>query len=237
MTDSTKKLSSRQRYIIGYGILLIILIAGSLWAFRHGIHSIENAYQTANKNTYNNYYKTAYKFAEAQNHVSNTVSISVENARELSRLEVLTVTSSEFIIKNADENDKTISWLEVQGTGKFTVDLSTSEFITDSERHYVLVRIPKPVLTECEVSGIGTQFFKNNQIFSNGSIDDGIRLSQSQLSEGRLKLEDSMKQNRTFYDAARKAAVQAIDSLVHEWNPNISDLQVEIEFINNNEDT
>lgn len=65
--------------------------------------------------------------------------ISIEAAQEVSRLEVLTVSDSEFVIKDSGKSDPTISWLEVQGIGVFTVDLTACEFIADSERQYVLV--------------------------------------------------------------------------------------------------
>lgn len=99
---------------------------------------IKNAYQTAEQNAYNGIYQTAFDIAEAQNHVSNYAVISVEGIRKVSRLEVLTASGSEFVIKNADSDKKTVSWLEVQGTGVFTVDLFAGEFIVDPERQSVL---------------------------------------------------------------------------------------------------
>ena len=150
---------------------------------------------------------------------------------------MLTVSGSEFVIKNADSDNKTVSWLEVQGTGVFTVDLSAGEFIVDPERQSVLVKVPKPVLTECAVTGTGKHFWNNGGIFYNffkGSVDDGVRLSQAQMSEGRMKLEDSMRKSRTFSEASQKAAINMIESLVQQWNPNIPDLQIEVEFIEDN---
>lgn len=93
------------------------------------------------------------------------------------------------------------------------------------------MRIPKPVLSNCTVSDTGKQFFKNTALFKNGSISDGVRLSQKQRSEGRSKLEESLKQNRDFYIAASDSAKTLLESLVREWNPNIPDLKVDVEFI------
>lgn len=196
-----------------------------------------NAYQTAEQNAYNGIYQTVFDIAEAQNHVSNYAVISVEDIQKVSRLEVLTVSDSEFVIKNASENDKTISWLEVQGTGVFTVDLSAGEFIVDTERQSVFVRIPKPVLTECAVTGTGKQFWNSGGIFYNffkGSVADGVRLSQTQMSEGRMKLEDSMRKSRVFNEESQKAAINMIESLVRQWNPDVSNLQIEVKFIEDN---
>ena len=68
----------------------------------------------------------------------------------------------------------------------------------------------------------------------NGSVAEGVQLSQNQLKEGRIKLEDAMKQDRRFYDESQKAAVSMIESLVKQWNPSVPDLQVEVEFIESN---
>lgn len=209
-----------------------ILLCTIIFAFL-GRGRMVDAYANAEQSTYTAFYKTAYDIAEARNHVSNYVVISVDGAHEVSRLEVLTVNGSEFVIKKADEKDKTTSWIKVQGTGVFTVDLSAGEFITDSQRHHVLVRVPKPMLTECKISGTGKHFFKNGRMLSNGSVADGVRLSQEQMSEGRLKLEDSMKQSRIFHEEAQNGAIRAIESLVQQWNPTIPDLQVTVEFIEN----
>lgn len=203
------------------GLNVILLLATVLF-FALGMRNLKESFHSAEQSAY-----------EARNHVSNYVDISVEHAKEVSRLEVLTVSGSEFVIKNADKTSKITSWLEVQGTGVFTIDLSMGEFIVDSERHHVLVRIPKPMLTECKLSGTGKQFWKDGRIISNGSVAEGVRLSQAQMREGRLALEASMMQNRAFYNAAQEAAKRAVESLIQQWNPNVPDLCVRIEFIEN----
>lgn len=227
-------LSHKQRRCIYNTFLPILLVFISIIIVRSGMMYIKDSYQTAEQNTYNSIYQTAFDSAETRNHVSNYAIISVEGIQEVSRLEVLTVSDSKFVIKNADENDKTISWLEVQGTGVYTVDLSVSEFMVDSERGYVLARIPKPVLAECKVSDTGKQFWKDASNIFNGSAADGVHLAQSQMSEGKLILEDAMRQNRRFNEESKKAAVNMVESLVRQLNPNIPDLQVEVEFIEDN---
>lgn len=214
-------------------VLNVILLLATVLVFVLGLQNLQKAYHSAEQSAYEGIYQTAYDMAEARNHVSNYVVISVEHAKEVSRLEVLTVSGSEFVIKNADKTSKITSWLEVQGTGVFTIDLSMGEFIVDSERHHVLVRIPKPMLTECKLSGTGKQFWKDGRIISNGSVAKGVRLSQAQMREGRLALEASMMQNRAFYNAAQEAAKRAVESLIQQWNPNVPDLCVRIEFIEN----
>lgn len=218
-------------------IIPALMVFGSILILFLGQIRMKNAYQTAEQNAYNGIYQTAFDIAEAQNHVSNYAVISVESIQKVSRLEVLTVSGSEFVIKNADSDNKPVSWLEVQGTGVFTVELSAGEFIVDPKRQSVLVKIPKPVLTECTVTGTGKHFWNNGGIFYNffkGSVADGVRLSQEQMSEGRMKLETSMRQSRVFNEASQKAAKNMIKSLVQQWNPNVPDLQIEVEFIENN---
>jgi len=223
----------KRRVTIILILVALCLLAGIGMAGSIGMSRLRNAYTKAENEAYNNIYNTAYKKAEAANHVSNHALISVEDVKEISRLEVLTVQGSEFIIKNADENNKIVSCLEVNGTGVFTVNLAMGEFITDSERAYVLVRVPKPALTEVTVSGTGKSFWKDNRLLANGSVKEGVDLSMEQLGEGKIKLENSMRSSRRFHEESQKAAVRIITSLVQGWNPNIPELQVEVEFIGN----
>lgn len=236
---SLQSLSPRIKFWGSIGISLLLTFV----LLFIGIKRMRASYETARQNIYSDFYQTAYDHAEQQNHVSNYALISIEAAQEVSRLEVLAVSDSEFVIKDSDKSDPTISWLEVQGIGVFTVDLTACEFIADSERQYVLVRVPKPALTECKVSGTGKQFWKRSVLSvvdgrvvfgGNGSVDGGVRLAQTQLNEGRVKLEDSMKQNRGFYESAKTATVDMIGSLVRKWNPDIPNLQVDVEFFENN---
>jgi len=234
-TEQTRRLipvlSPKQKRWIKKFFLPVLLIVGAIMIFIVGMSRMKNAYEIADQNVYNSFYQTAFDVAEARTHVSNYAVISVEGIQEVSRLEVLTVSGSEFVIKDADERDKTTSWLEVQGIGVFTVDLSAGEFIVDAERNNVLVKVPKPALTECKVSGTGKQFWRNGSIIFNGSVAEGVRLSQSQMSEGRMKLEDSMRQSRTFNEASKDATIHMIEALVQQWNPNVPGLKVEVEFI------
>lgn len=80
---------------------LMILLSAALFFF--GIRRMGKAYQAADQNTYDKFYQVAFDHAEAQNHVSNYAVISIEGLQEVSRLEVLSVTGSEFVIKNADK--------------------------------------------------------------------------------------------------------------------------------------
>lgn len=215
-------------WLVVFPVLLLCSIVISCYI---GMNRMKDAFEEADEEAYNNIYQVAFEKAEKANHVSNYALISIEDMHEIERLEVLEVQGSEFVIKNADEKNKITSWLEVKGTGIFTVDLSMGEFITDSERRYVLVRVPNPVLTNVKVTGTDTRFWKDDRIVSNGSVKEGVELSQNQMSEGRIKIEDSMRRSRRFNEESKNAARRILTALVQEWNPNIPELQVEVEFM------
>lgn len=226
-----KRLSPKAKFLVCLVLSAVFTIAFLLL----GIKRMQDSFSATRDNTFAAFYQTAHNFAEEQNHVSNYVTIAIEAEREVSRLEVLTVSDSEFIIKDAGSGNGATSWLEVQGKGVFTVDLDAAEFIADSKRQYVLVRIPNPVLTNCSLSGTGKQFWHSSNFpLANGSIAEGVRLSQEQFAEGRVRLEDSMRQNRRFHEAAQSAAKLMIEAVVKKWNPDIPDLYVEIEFFETN---
>lgn len=226
--DSNLKIPSRWIF----RACLILAAALAVVFLLLGINRMRSSYNSALGNAYSAAYNAAFQFAEKQSHVSNYVTIAIKAEQEISRLEVLKVSDSEFVVKNAEKDDSTTSWLEVQGTGIFTVDLNAAEFIADSDRKYVLVNIPNPVLTSFEISRTEKQFWhSSNSPLANGSVAGGVQLAQEQLAEGQQELEDSMRQSRKFHEAAKNAAVMMIESIVRSWNPDISGLQVEVKFI------
>lgn len=112
--------------------------------------------------------------------------------------------------------------------------MTAAEFIVDSERQYVSAKLPEPILTECAIVNLENLQLKDNGIgIFNGSIGEGVDLSQEQVKKGRIELEDSIKQSRKFRESAKKSAVTTIELLIKEWNPNLPDLQVSVEFMEN----
>lgn len=236
MTEKkTGKLKKVSRGKAGSVLVILLFLSGSCIFYRSGVSRMQKAYEENKRNTSNKFYQAAYDFEEDRHHVSNYIVINLEDIRNTARLEVLKVSDTEFVTENPEGERGIYSWLEVRGVGVFTVDLMASEFITDFERQYVLINIPNPVLTQCAVERTGKQFWKNTNILSesifNGSVADGVKLSQEQLREGRLRLEDSMKQSRRFYEAAQKAAVSIVEARVKQWNPELPDLKVEVNFL------
>lgn len=213
-------------------LVLVLVIITSIYFlfFQKDPGNTEAAYNSAKQKAYDRYFQIAFEREEKKNHVSNYGLINIEDVHEVSKLEVLKVSGTEFVTENAADNDQNItSWIQVKGIGIFTVNLAMGEFIADSSRGYVLVRVPKPVLTECKVTETGQLLWKND--WMNDKIGDGVRLSQAQLSEGRRRLEVSMKSSGRFNNAARKSAERNIQLLVQQWNPQNPDLQVKVEFV------
>lgn len=90
--------------------------------------SYKQAYATAEDEAYHWFYDAAYE----RNKVTNDVSIQIESIRETASLEVLRISDVEYVIYDENDNDDGIVvWLEVPGTGVYTVNLQAAEFIVD----------------------------------------------------------------------------------------------------------
>lgn len=72
--------------------------------------------------------------------------------------------------------------MEFYGDGVFTVDMKASEFIIDYERQYVLVRVPRPELTNCRITQANQLFWQNG--ICNKSISVGIDKAVNMRNEG-----------------------------------------------------
>lgn len=176
----------------------------------------------------------SYNFAEARNHVKNRGLISIESIQEKADLEVLKVSDVEYITNEKTE-DKVTSWLEVPGTGVFTVNLSMGEFIIDDMRHYVLARVPKPEIKTYNIDinqeKINILAYQNNHwFFDNGSVDEGESIAQRQLSEAKTKIQEDILSNERYFEIAKSSAESIIKQLIRSLNENIPDIDIEIEF-------
>ena len=131
-----------------------------------------SAKDRAAEDAYNKFYDTAFASAERKYHVSNNIAIEVASVREEANLEVLRVSDVEYVIESKDDNkDRIETWVEFYGDGVYTVDMRASEFIIDSDRQYVLVRVPKPELTNCKITQTNQLFWKDK--WFNESNADG----------------------------------------------------------------
>ena len=118
--------------------------------------AFSEALDNQREETYQHFYQTSCDIAEEKNHVANEVTITVEEVRKESRLEVLQVSDIEYVYNEGN----TKIWTAIRGHGVYTVDLSLSEFIVDNDRQYVLARVPRPQLNTA-----GLDYEYNNYLF------------------------------------------------------------------------
>lgn len=218
--------------------LAVILITVAALVISNTIHkggesakeAYEKAKDKASEDAYNRFYDTAYASAERKYHVSNDISIEVASIREEANLEVLKVSDVEYVIESKDDNENGIEvWMEFYGDGVYTVDMKASEFIIDSDRQYVLVRVPRPELTNCRITQ-ANQLFWQNGVF-NKSVSVGTDLAVEMRNAGYSKLNNYMKSNAQFYKSAKTSARTVIADLVKGLNSELTDLVVEVEFV------
>ncbi len=215
-------------------LLIVVGVLLHINAVRKGCSAAVEAYQNAknkaSEEAYNKFYETAYVSAERKYHVSNRTTIDVSSVREEEKLEVLKVNDVEYVIETAEDNDDTDVWLEVYGEGVYTVDLKASEFIIDSDRQYVLVRVPRPELTQCKITEVNQLLWKDNKLF-NQDISSGAEMAADLRAAGETKLNNYMKSSAEFYKSAKSSAQTVISNFVKGVNSELTDLVVEVEFM------
>ena len=224
---------------ICFAMAVIFIMIGALIisnTIKKGGESAKEAYanakNTASENAYNKFYETAFVSAERKYHVSNNISIEVEGVREEANLEVLRVSDVEYVIESKKNNEDGVeAWIEFNGEGVYIVDMKASEFIIDSDRQYVLVRVPRPELSNCKITQTRELFFRKDKLFSNGNVSDGTSLAVDMRNAGYTKLNNYMKSNAQFYKSAKVSAKNTITDLVRGLNSELTDLVVEVEFV------
>ena len=221
-------------------IVLVVLIVITIALFRNviskGASAISKGYSTTfeeeKESAYQTLYQKYYDEAEAKYHVSNRATIHIDGIKETNKLEVLRVSDTEFIIEDGDNNSGNVtSWLEVIGNGTYIVDLSLAEFIIDSERAHVSVRLPFPELTNITLDypSLETLLFEKGGI-ANGNYKEGVALADKQLREADVKIRKELASNENYYKNAQNAARSTIQILIRQMNPDVADLSVDVEF-------
>jgi len=220
-------------------ILTIFLIALCLFLYLDStkvgtkalIENYNLSYDEEKAVIYEMVYSTFFNSGEEKFHVKNKVAIEIGNLKEVQKLEILKVSSVEYIIIDAESNDDNIeSWLEVPGEGTFIVDLKKGEFIVDIERVHVFVRVPYPELTNVNIvyANVSKLLFEDDLL--NGNYSVGEDLARQQLSDAELLIHKELSSNQNYYLNAQKVARSTIENLVKQLNPNVPDLKVEVEF-------
>lgn len=218
--------------LVGMVAITLILVNGIIGAGAEALaNSYNAAYESERDSAYQEQYDKYFDRAEDDYHVSNRVSITIGDLKDIAKLEVLTVSDVEYIIDEGVNNSNGItSWLEVPGQGTYVVDLQAAEFLTDDERAYVKVRVPYPELTNITIdyANVKKMFFKNDIL--NDSYKVGEELAQRQLNSADMLIKKEFASNERFYLSAQEAAVSTIQCLVKQLNPQNADMTVEVEF-------
>ena len=236
---SKKKINFFKKYGITVSLIVLVVLAAACLlllknSIKIGAEALSNNYRAAYESekdvAYNKLYQSAFDRAEKNYHVSNKVVISIGNLEETKKLEVIKANDVEFITQDKDRSSGNVTaWLEVSGEGIFVVDLKAAEFIVDNSRRYVLVRIPYPELTNVTIVNTTKRWFKDDLI--NGSYKEGVHLALKQRNEAILRIQKSLMSNQYIYNSAQTVARSMIENLVKQFNPDIPDLTVEVEFI------
>ncbi len=220
-------------------ILILLLLAGSIMLIRGGIeagasaliNSYNASYNTEKDSSYQKLYESAFDRAEKNYHVSNTVIISLGDMEEMQKLEVLTANDVEFITEDRDNNTGNVTaWLEVEGQGTFVIDLKAAEYVIDNDHRYVLVRIPNPELTNISIIRTTKCLFSDD--WKNEDYREGVNLAIKQRNEASLQIQKALLSNQYIFSNAKDVSVSMIRNLVKQFNPDIPELEVEVEFIN-----
>lgn len=224
-------------FYIGAILLLLLALGVCVFGFQNGSKAVKKAFDAekaaAEESVYHSYYEKGFDAGENNYHVSNRAVISLGDIRETAVLEVLSVSDIAYLTQNpSGENKNILSWLEVPGTGVYTVNLAVGEFLVDDERSAVYVRLPKPELLPANISidhaNVKTLLFKANKFQT--SIADGERLAAQQLNEARTRIAEDIGGNLQYYEYAERSARTLLENLIRAVNSGIEDLTVEIEF-------
>ena len=235
---TTRKETAENAIGIKGMIISFVLIAANVFLWHDSVNVGANAladmyntaYQTEKDAAYQKLYQTAFDRAEEKYHVSNTVIISIGNLEESEKLEVLKASDVEFITEDSDKNSgKVTAWLEVTGQGTFVVDLKAAEFIINNEQKRVLVRLPYPELTNVTITNAERKLFKDDLF--NGSYSEGVTLALKQRNDANLQIQKALMANQYIYSNAQTVAKDMITNLVKQFNPDIPDLTVDVEFM------
>lgn len=190
----------------------------------------QSVYENEKENVYGKYWQQAYDQAEKSYHASNRAIISIDSFSEIEKLEVLHATDTEYVITNGADNDNNITaWLEVTGHGIYTVNLEAAEYIVDDERSFIRIRVPYPELSSVGIDEKARPLYFDYGGFFGNNPNVGVDLAMDQIAEGKRMVSNYLSTGY-YMDAAKRAAVSTLESLVYRFNPDVENLRVEVEF-------
>ncbi len=216
-------------------LFVILLFTISVTLFCYGNHlmltGFSSVYTTEKDAAYEAQWEKYYNRAEQSYHVSNQISVSIVDLEATGKLEVLDVSDVEYVVQDANSDNHNItSWLEVPGSGTYTVDLEAAEFVIDNMHNYVLARLPEPEISNISIDykNVKKLFFKNDLF--NDSYAVGEDLAREQLATADSLIKEELTSNRSFFESAENAAKISVSCLIRQLNPDVPDLTVEVEF-------
>ena len=212
------------------------------------LDAFSDGVQDATDSVHQEFYDMGVKAGEEAHHVKNVIAISLGRIREKMDLEVLQVCDVGYI-PYPDNDEKSflntikasisrqypnniVSWLGVSAYGTFTVDLRASEFIIDNDRQYVLVRIPRPKLSNYHLDQdkVESLYFDDGGLVKDSaSVGQDIAQRHLQYAEGLLK--KKAFSNQYYYKQACENAQSILESLIKQLNPKLPNLKVDVEFL------
>ena len=247
----TKKSSKSKKKRPSLALILtlasIVLLFLSVFLVRTGIRNGGKAladkysdnYKAEHDKVYENITEYWRKKIEDANKTKNYQSISIASVKEKADLEVLIISEVVYEIENKEDNKYHLTrWAQFPGTCTYTVNLKASEFITDTTRNTVTVRIPHIV------SNIQINDNKIEELFSKDDIDvisstfskaDVIKAEEDlvdrQLRDAYVDIRKKFQEEPYYEKQAKEAAVKVIEKLIRDLNPGNDTLQVLVEFV------
>ena len=109
--------------------------------------------------------------------------------------------------------------------------MKQAEYLVENARQYVIVRVPKPKLSECALIDTEQVLCENVALFGNGAISEGEEIKNKANAEATLKIQEALASNEMYMENAENSAITLISNLVKNLNPNIPGLKVEVEFM------
>lgn len=178
------------------------------------------------------------KKVEEANKITNEQAISITGIKEKADLEVLMVSDVVFEIENKEDNKYHLTrWVQIPGTCVYTVNLKASEFVTDTVRNTVTVRIPHIISnTHVNEDKIEVLFYKDDSdlfasTFSKAEIvKAGNDLVDRQLRDGYIEIRRKFQENPEYEKEAKESAIKVVEKLIKDLNPENETLQVFVEF-------
>ena len=94
----------------------------------------------------------------------------------------------------------------------------------------VTVRIASPELTNVTIVDEETEKLFSANKGGNDTYSDGVTLEINAKKEGEKLIKNEFNK-KIYFEKAQESAKQTITGLVYEFNPNVADINVIVEFV------